>query len=80
MLRAMNARYRARRLPFDVPELAVARAPPEGGGSWLGAWSARVMVVQVVAAGSLWGSGLPRVWGFGRNALVAGWEAGRLTG
>ncbi|MGK0434164.1 MAG: hypothetical protein ACJA0V_003317, partial [Planctomycetota bacterium] len=29
------------------------------------------MVVQVVAAGSLWGSGLPRVWGFGRNALVA---------
>jgi hypothetical protein len=41
---------------------------------------ARVMVAQVVAAGSLWGSGLPRGWGFGRNALVAGWEAGRLTG
>ena len=41
---------------------------------------ARVMVVQVVAAGSLWGSGLPRVWGFGRNALVAGWATGRLTG
>jgi hypothetical protein len=34
----------------------------------------------VVAAGSLWGSGLPRVWGFGRNALVAGWATGRLTG
>jgi hypothetical protein len=41
---------------------------------------ARVMVAQVVAAGSLWGSGLPRVWGFGRNALVAGWATGRLTG
>jgi hypothetical protein len=27
-----------------------------------------------------WGSGLPRVWGFGRNALVAGWATGRLTG
>jgi hypothetical protein len=26
------------------------------------------------------GSGLPRVWGFGRNALVAGWATGRLTG
>jgi hypothetical protein len=37
VLRAMNARYRARRLPFDVPELAVARAPPDGGGGWLGA-------------------------------------------
>ena len=24
-------------LPFDVPELAVARAPPEGGVGWLGA-------------------------------------------
>jgi hypothetical protein len=31
-------------------------------------------------SGSLWGSGLPRVWGFGRNALVAGWATGRLTG
>ena len=37
VLRAMNARYRARRLPFEAPELAVARAPPDGGGSWLGA-------------------------------------------
>jgi hypothetical protein len=35
---------------------------------------------QVVAAGSLWGSGLPRVWVSGRNALVAGWATGRLTG
>ncbi len=26
----MNARYRARRLPFDVPELAVVRVPPDG--------------------------------------------------
>ena len=24
-------------LPFDVPELAAARAPPDGGGGWLGA-------------------------------------------
>ena len=39
-----------------------------------------MLVVQVVAAGSLWGSGLPRVWGFGRNALVDGWEVGGLTG
>ncbi len=37
VLRAMNARYRARRLPFEAPELAVARAPPDGGGDWLGA-------------------------------------------
>ena len=37
---------------------------------------ARVMVVQVVAAGSLWGSGLPRVWGFVRNAR-AGWLGNR---
>ena len=37
VLRAMNARYRARRLPFEAPELAVARAPPDGGGGWLGA-------------------------------------------
>ena len=29
VLRAMNARYRVRRLPFEAPELAVARAPPE---------------------------------------------------
>jgi hypothetical protein len=28
---------RAMGLPFDVPELAVARAPPDGGGGWLGA-------------------------------------------
>jgi len=28
---------RAMGLPFDVPELAVARAPPDGGGCWLGA-------------------------------------------
>ena len=28
---------RAVGLPFDVPELAVARAPPDGGGSWFGA-------------------------------------------
>ena len=28
---------RAVGLPFDVPELAVARAPPDGGGGWLGA-------------------------------------------
>ena len=28
---------RAMGLPFDVPELAVARAPPDGGGSWFGA-------------------------------------------
>ena len=41
---------------------------------------ARVMVAQVVAAGSLWGSGLPRAWDFGRNALVASWETGRLPG
>ena len=34
------------------------------------------LVVQVVAAGSLWGSGLPRVWGFGRNAR-AGWLGNR---
>jgi len=27
----MNARYRARRLPFEAPELAAARAPPDGG-------------------------------------------------
>jgi hypothetical protein len=33
----MNARYRARRLPFDVPELAVAQPSPDGGGGWLGA-------------------------------------------
>jgi hypothetical protein len=39
-----------------------------------------VMVAQVVAAGSLWGSGLPRVWAFRRNTLVAGWATGRLTG
>ena len=38
------------------------------------------MVVQVVAAGSLWGSGVFRGWVAGRNALVAGWEAGELTG
>jgi hypothetical protein len=37
VLRAMNARYRARRLPFEAPELAVARAPPDGGGGWFGA-------------------------------------------
>ena len=37
VLRAMNARYRARRLPVEAPELAVARAPPDGGGCWLGA-------------------------------------------
>jgi hypothetical protein len=37
VLRAVNARCRARRLPFDAPELAVARAPPDGGGGWLGA-------------------------------------------
>ena len=37
VLRAMNACYRSRRLPFDAPELAVARAPPDGGGGWLGA-------------------------------------------
>jgi hypothetical protein len=37
VLRAMNARYRARRLPFEAPELAVARAPPDGGVGWLGA-------------------------------------------
>ena len=34
------------------------------------------MVVQVVAAGSLWGSGLPRVWGFGEMPL---WLAGKLV-
>jgi hypothetical protein len=34
---AMNARYRARRLPWEAPELVVARAPPDGGGGWLGA-------------------------------------------
>jgi len=28
---------RAMGLPFEAPELAVARAPPDGGGSWLGA-------------------------------------------
>jgi hypothetical protein len=28
---------RAMGLPFEVPELAVARAPPDGGGGWLGA-------------------------------------------
>tara|TARA_R110002073_G_scaffold69252_1_gene171856 strand:- start:175 stop:435 length:261 start_codon:yes stop_codon:yes gene_type:complete len=28
---------RAMGLPFDAPELAVARAPPHGGGGWLGA-------------------------------------------
>jgi ribosomal protein L32 len=28
---------RAVGLPFDAPELAVARAPPDGGGGWLGA-------------------------------------------
>ena len=33
----MNARYRARRLPFEAPELAAAWAPPDGGGGWLGA-------------------------------------------
>ena len=33
-------------LPFDASELAVARAPPDGGGGWLGAGSVRVMLVQ----------------------------------
>jgi hypothetical protein len=28
---------RAMGLPFEAPELAVARAPPDGGGGWLGA-------------------------------------------
>jgi hypothetical protein len=28
---------RAMGLPFEAPELAVARAPPEGGVGWLGA-------------------------------------------
>jgi hypothetical protein len=31
VLPAMNARYRARRLPFEAPELALAWAPPDGG-------------------------------------------------
>ena len=34
---AMNARDRARRLPFEAPELAAARVRPDGGGDWLGA-------------------------------------------
>ena len=28
---------RAMELPFEAPELAVVRAPPDGGGDWLGA-------------------------------------------
>jgi hypothetical protein len=28
---------RAMGLPWEAPELAVARAPPDGGGGWLGA-------------------------------------------
>ena len=28
---------RAMGLPFEAPELAVVRAPPDGGGDWLGA-------------------------------------------
>ena len=28
---------RAMRLPFEAPELAAARAPPDGGGGWFGA-------------------------------------------
>jgi len=38
------------------------------------------MVVEIAAGGSLWGSGVFRGWGSGRNALVAGWETGQLTG
>ena len=37
VLRAIGARCRARGLPFEAPELAAARAPPDGGGGWLGA-------------------------------------------
>jgi hypothetical protein len=41
---------------------------------------ARVMVAQVVAAGSLWGSGVSMGWGFARNALVGCRETAGLTG
>tara|TARA_R110002094_G_scaffold154604_3_gene141876 strand:+ start:526 stop:717 length:192 start_codon:yes stop_codon:yes gene_type:complete len=34
---AIQRVLRAMGLPFDAPELAVARAPPDGGGDWLGA-------------------------------------------
>ena len=34
---AIERVLRAMGLPFDVPELAVARAPPDGWVGWLGA-------------------------------------------
>jgi len=51
------------------------------GASWLvrGVISARDGG-SGAAAGSLWGSGVFRGWVSGRNALVAGWATGRLTG
>jgi hypothetical protein len=55
-----------------------------GSAGWWG-WLARCVISACdagsgVAAGSLWGSGLPRWWVSGRNALVAGWATGRLAG
>ena len=36
-MRSLSVRRFEAVLPFDAPELAVARAPPDGGGGWLGA-------------------------------------------
>ena len=51
-------------LPFEAPELAVARVV--GSGRDL----ARVMVAQ----GRLWGSGLSREWGFGEMYCWMAWK------